>query len=164
MTKNSVIPPNSGELVWLAGMGVQFKLGGERTGGRFAVVEHPLRPGAWVPPHTHTHEDEYSYVLEGEIGARIGDEVVHVTPGAYILKPRGVPHAFWNAGTDPARILEIISPAGFERYFAEQAATLVGDAPPDMEKVLAIAAKYGLELHLDRLDWIPEHLLEQSSG
>ena len=51
------------------------------SGEAFSVVEHSLKPGAATPPHTHAHEDEYSYVLEGKIGARIGDKVVEATPG-----------------------------------------------------------------------------------
>ena len=82
----------------------------------------PIGPGILAPPHIHTREDEFSYVLEGEIGARIGDEEVHATAGCYVLKPRNIWHTFWNPGPRPARIIEIISPAGFERFFAELAA------------------------------------------
>jgi uncharacterized cupin superfamily protein len=64
--------------------------------------------------HRHTREDEYSYVLEGRVGALLGDEVVYGEPGDVIFKPRGQWHTFWNAGDDPAGILEILSPAGFE--------------------------------------------------
>jgi uncharacterized cupin superfamily protein len=84
-------------------MGVVFKLSGADTGGAFAVVEHPIEPGRLVLPHVHKHEDEYSYVLEGTIGARVGDhEVAAVGPGSYLLKPRGLMHTFWNAGQRPA--------------------------------------------------------------
>jgi mannose-6-phosphate isomerase-like protein (cupin superfamily) len=74
--------------------------------------------------YTHQHEDEYTYVLEGEIGVQVGEEVRVARPGDLVFKPRGVPHAFWNAGDVPARTLEIISPAGFQRYFAKIAALL----------------------------------------
>jgi quercetin dioxygenase-like cupin family protein len=95
---------------------------GEETQGNFALVEHPIGPRALAAPmHTHRHEDEYTYVLEGEIGVQIGEEVRVARPGDLVFKPRGMPHAFWNAGDAPARALEIISPAGFERYFAELA-------------------------------------------
>lgn len=107
--------------VWLGGIGVDFKIGGEQTGGSFAVVEHPIEPGRLVPPHVHHNVDEYSYVLEGRIGARIGDEMIDAEPGAYVFKPRNVPHTFWNPGPEPARLIEIIAPAGFERFFAELA-------------------------------------------
>ena len=72
-----------------------------------------------APLHRHTREDEYSYVLEGRVGALLGDEVLVASPGDLIFKPRNQWHTFWNAGDEPARILEIISPAGFERFFGE---------------------------------------------
>lgn len=143
----------AGKLVWLGGLGVNFKLYGDHTGGAFSIVEHPVEPGTLVPPHTHTHEDEFSYILEGEIGARVGDQEIHATPGSYIIKPRGVPHTFWNAGAKPARILEIISPAGFEKYFLEMSEALRGDGPPDAEKISEIASRYGLTYEMS---WIAE--------
>ncbi len=108
-----------------------------------------------VPPHTHTHthEDEFSYVLEGEVGARVGDQEVLAKPGSYIIKPRGVPHTFWNAGTKPARLLEIISPAGFEKYFVEMSEMMRSDGTPDVEKIAEIANRYGLSYEMD---WISE--------
>ncbi len=154
--KRLVVGTDEGKVVWMGGVGVQFKVDGEDTGGAFSVVEHPLKPGAAAPPHTHAHEDEYSYVLEGKIGARIGDKVVEATPGMYVFKPRGVPHAFWNAGPEPARILEIIAPAGFEQYFVDMAPLFVGSEPPDPGKVLEIAARYDLTYHMDHMDWIPD--------
>ena len=100
-------------------MGVRFMVEPEREAG-FAMVEHPLAPRTLAaPPHTHTHEDEYTYVLEGEVGVQVGDDVRVAKPGDLVLKPRGVQHAFWNAGDTPARVLEIISPAPFAEYFAE---------------------------------------------
>ena len=72
-----------------------------------------------APLHRHTREDEYSYVLEGRMGALLGDDVLEAGPGDLVFKPRGEWHTFWNAGDEPCRILEIISPAGFERFFAE---------------------------------------------
>jgi uncharacterized cupin superfamily protein len=74
--------------------------------------------------HTHANEDEYTYVLEGRVGLQLGDEVIEAGPGDLVFKPRGVAHAFWNAGDEPARMLEIISPAGFENYFRELAPLL----------------------------------------
>ncbi|CAA9425840.1 MAG: hypothetical protein AVDCRST_MAG78-1361 [uncultured Rubrobacteraceae bacterium] len=100
----------------------------------FALVEHPIEPRVLAAPmHTHQHEDEYTYVLEGEVGVQVGDEVRVAQPGDLVFKPRHVPHAFWNAGNAPARALEITSPAGFERYFAEIASLLptAHGAPPD---------------------------------
>jgi hypothetical protein len=85
---------------------VVFKVSGVDTGGAFAVVEHPIEPGRLVPPHVHLHEDEYSYVLEGTIGARLGDHEVVAGPGSYLFKPRGLMHTFWNAGPASSTAVE----------------------------------------------------------
>ena len=148
-----ILTPNEGKSVWLGGLGVDFKVAAEQTGGLFSIVEHPIDPGIIVPPHIHTHEDEFSYVLEGEVGARIGDQEVVATPGCYIIKPRGLLHTFWNAGSKRARLIEIISPAGFEKYFAEIGDLFQGDGPPDFEKLMQIANRYGLTFDMT---WIPE--------
>ena len=100
---------------------------------------------------TCTHEDEFSYILEGEIGAWIGDEMLQATTGSYVFKPRGLPHTFWNATAKPARLLELISPAGFEKYFAELADLLRTGGGVD--QITNLAERYGMEL---RMDWVPE--------
>jgi mannose-6-phosphate isomerase-like protein (cupin superfamily) len=138
-----VVKPGEGRSVWLGGMGVVFKVSGADTGGLFAVVEHPIEPGRLVLPHVHLHEDEYSCVLEGTIGARVGDREVVVGPGSYLIKPRGLMNTFWNAGPGPARLLEVIAPAGFETYFAELAEA--GDPGRRQE----LAAKYGVTYSSD---------------
>jgi mannose-6-phosphate isomerase-like protein (cupin superfamily) len=142
-----VVKPSDGHSVWLGGMGVVFKVSGAETRGAFAVVEHPIEPGRLVRPHVHLHEDEYSYVLEGTIGARIGDQEVVAGPGTYVIKPRGLMHTFWNAGPGPARLLEVISPAGFEKYFVELAEAR------DPSRRQELATKYGVT-YSDA--WVPE--------
>lgn len=114
-----VVGSGEGELVDIGGLGVHFKVWGEQTAGGLSIVEHPMEPGRLVPAHVHHAEDELSYVLEGTFGVRIGDEEATVGPGSYVYKPRGVPHTFWNPGPAPARLIEIISPAGFERFFEQ---------------------------------------------
>jgi quercetin dioxygenase-like cupin family protein len=138
--------PDAEPTVWLGGLGVRFLLDGARTGGRFSVVEHPLLPHALgAPVHTHADEDEYSFVLEGEVGVQIGDQVLTAGPGAVVVKPRGIAHAFWNAGDVPARLLEVISPAGFERYFAELAPHVPPAVPaPDFAGIAAVRERYHL--------------------
>lgn len=141
-----VIGPNDGETGFLGSIGVRFMLDGEEAGGGFSLVEHPMPPRALAAPlHRHTNEDEYSYVLEGRMGALLGDEVVEAGPGDLVVKPRNQWHTFWNAGEQPARILEFIAPAGFERYFAELAA-LGGPAAADPERLMELAARYQLEM------------------
>jgi quercetin dioxygenase-like cupin family protein len=106
-----VLSPEEGEPVWLRKLGMRFMIGGEETKGNFALVEYRIGPRALAAPmHTHEHEEEYTYVLEGEVGVQIGEEVLVAKPGNLVFKPRGVPHAFWNAADEPARALEIRSP------------------------------------------------------
>jgi hypothetical protein len=101
-----------------------------------------------APLHRHSREDEYSYVLEGRVGALLGEEVVYGESGDLIFKPRAQWHSFWNAGDELARILEIISPAGFERYF-EKAVDLFGTGTtPDPAALEAVAAEHGMEVDL----------------
>lgn len=135
----------------LGGLGVIFRLSAQATGGAFSLVEHPIAPGTLVPPHTHSHEDEYSYVLEGEVGVKIGDQEFLATAGDIIVKPRGVSHTFWNPGPRPARLLEIIAPAGFESYFEEMARILNAGGPPDDEQVENIAEKYGMTYQMEQI-------------
>ncbi len=115
-----IIGPRDGKFVDLQSVGVCFMIWGAETGGTFSLVEHPIPPRTLVAPlHLHTREDEYSYVLEGRMGAQLGDDVVYAEPGDLVFKPRNQWHAFWNAGDTTCRLLEIISPAGFEHFFNE---------------------------------------------
>jgi mannose-6-phosphate isomerase-like protein (cupin superfamily) len=83
-----VLPPDEGETVWLRKLGIRFMIGGEETRGTFALVEHPIGPRALAAPmHTHEREDEYTYVLEGEIGVQIGEEVLAAQPGTWSSSP-----------------------------------------------------------------------------
>jgi mannose-6-phosphate isomerase-like protein (cupin superfamily) len=142
----TIVGPSDGKAGELGAIGVRFMAWAEETGGGFSLVEHPMPPRALAAPlHRHANEDEYSYVLEGRMGADLGGEVVHAEAGDLVFKPRGQWHAFWNAGDEPCRILEIISPGGFERYFEE----LVDlGARPTPEAVSEIAARYGLEFDM----------------
>jgi quercetin dioxygenase-like cupin family protein len=150
----TIVQPGGGRAGGLApGIGVVFKLGGADTGEALSIVEHPFEIGALVPPHIHTREDEYSIVLEGEIGFRSGDREVVLGPGGYITKPRNEMHAMWNAGSTRARMIEIISPAGFERFFAELA-DLAATGPPSLEAMAGLATGYGLTF--GNPDWLPD--------
>jgi quercetin dioxygenase-like cupin family protein len=154
-----VLSPDEGETVWLRKLGIRFMVGGDDTQDNFALVEHPIGPRALAAPmHTHRYEDEYTYVLEGEVGVQVGEEVLVARPGDLIFKPRGVPHAFWNPGDELARALEIISPAGFERYFAELAPLFppANESPLDEEAVDAVREKYGLEMDMGSIPVLAE--------
>jgi quercetin dioxygenase-like cupin family protein len=145
-TAAKVVGPRDGKAGFLGSIGVRFMLGGEESGGGVALVEHPMSPHALAAPlHRHAREDEYSYVLEGRVGALLGDEVLFGSPGDLIFKPRNQWHTFWNAGDGPARILEIISPAGFERFFAELV-DLGGVTQAEPQKMMDLCARYQLEM------------------
>jgi mannose-6-phosphate isomerase-like protein (cupin superfamily) len=142
--KSRILRSLDGKSCQLGFTGVRFMIDGNDSDARFSMVEHPMEPWALAAPlHRHRNEDEYSFVIEGRIGAKLGGEVVFGNRGDLIFKPRKQWHTFWNAGNKPARILEIISPAGFERYFEELASS---EQPLDPQKVLALAALYDVEL------------------
>src|SRR5712691_7316798 len=145
-TTARVVGPRDGKAGFLGSIGVRFMIDGEETGDRFSLVEHPMSPRALAAPlHRHTREDEYSFVLEGRVGALLGDEVLVAGPGDLVFKPRNQWHTFWNAGDEPARILEIISPAGFEHFFAELV-DLGGVTHADPQTLADLCARYELEM------------------
>ena len=142
----TVLKNGEGRLGWLGGLGVRFMIPGEDAGGGFALVEHPMQPRALAAPlHRHSREDEFSYVLRGRVGALLGGRTVVGRPGDLIYKPRGEWHTFWNAGDEPASLLEVISPAGFEKYF-EELLDLFPSGKPDPSVIGPIAQRYGLEI------------------
>jgi len=146
MTAPKIVGPSDGKAGSLGSIGVRFIIGTEETHeGGFSLVEHPMPPRALAAPlHRHSREDEYSYVLEGRMGALLGDEVVYAEEGDLVHKPRDQWHTFWNAGDEPCRILEIIAPGGFERYFAEIVEAAAA-GPLDPDQAATASARYGLE-------------------
>jgi mannose-6-phosphate isomerase-like protein (cupin superfamily) len=150
-TKAKLVGPRDGKAGFLGSIGVRFMIDGDEAGKRFSLVEHPMSSRALAAPlHRHLREDEYSFVLEGRVGALLGDEVVEGGPGDLIFKPRNQWHTFWNAGDEPARLLEIISPAGFERFFAELV-DLGGVTQADPEMLGELCARYELEMDPDSI-------------
>src|SRR5438876_1516362 len=146
-----VVGPADGRAGFLGSIGVRFMIDGSESGGGFSLVEHPMSAHALAAPlHRHTREDEYSYVLEGSVGALLGDEVVVGGVGDLIFKPRNQWHTFWNAGDEPARLLEIISPAGFERFFAELV-DLGGVAQAEPQALAELYGRYELEVNPDSI-------------
>jgi mannose-6-phosphate isomerase-like protein (cupin superfamily) len=154
-TTARVLGPNDGKAGFLGSIGVRFMIDGGESSGGFSLVEHPMSARALAAPlHRHSREDEYSYVVEGRVGALLGDDVVVGSPGDLIFKPRDQWHTFWNAGEEPARLLEIISPAGFEQFFAELV-ELGGVTGTDPQTLGALSARYGLEM---RPETVPDLL------
>jgi mannose-6-phosphate isomerase-like protein (cupin superfamily) len=157
-TQPKVVGPQHGQAGFLGSIGVRFMIDGAETpDGGFSLVEHPMSPRALAAPlHRHTREDEYSYVVRGRMGALLGDDVVEAGPGDLVFKPRDQWHTFWNAGDEPCRILEIISPAGFERFFAELV-EMGGVLEAGDEALAELNERYGLHMQPET---VPE-LLER---
>jgi quercetin dioxygenase-like cupin family protein len=148
-TSPRVLGAQQGEIMGLPGtVRDRFMVRQNESGGGFSLVEHHFPPKTLAAPlHRHSQEDEYSYVLEGRIGALLGDQVVFGEPGDLIFKPRGQWHTFWNAGDTPARVLEIISPGGFENAFLEMHALGENLSPDSMTE---IGKRYGVAVDFEK--------------
>jgi quercetin dioxygenase-like cupin family protein len=152
-----LVEPGQGKTIRLFAVRFDYKVTSADSGGALAALEVTIPPRTLVKPHSHSREDEYTVVLAGTVGARVGDRVLETGAGASLVKPRGTPHAMWNAGTEPATVLEILSPGGLEDYFEELAPILRDHAPP--AEYDALAERYGLTI---QNDWIEE--IERTYG
>ena len=141
-----LVPTGSGRHLVQGRFGAVLLAAAADTGGAVSYLLHPLAARTLGSPvHTHTREDEWTYVLEGEVGLEVGEQVMLARPGDLVLKPRGVPHAFWNPTDEPARMLEVITPGGFESYF-EEIGEILASSEPDMAALGAVASRYGLRM------------------
>jgi quercetin dioxygenase-like cupin family protein len=152
-----LVAPGEGKTIMLFGVRCDYMVTSADSGGDLAALEVTIPPRTLVKPHNHSREDEFTVVLAGTVGARVGDQVVEAGIGASLVKPRGTPHAMWNASAEPARVLEVLSPGGLEDYFEELAPALAARIPP--AEYDALAARYGLTIEND---WIEE--LERTYG
>ena len=152
-----LVAPGEGKTVRLFGVRFDYKVVTADSGGGLAMLEVEIPAGTLVKPHNHSREDEFSLVLAGTVGVRVGDRVLEADAGAYLVKPRGTPHAMWNAQSTSARVLEIVSPAGLEGYFETLAPILARHDPP--ERYYGLAEEYGLTIEDG---WIEE--LERTYG
>ena len=161
----AVVQPDSQEVTLVPGFTATVKLAASETGG-ISIVEHTFAPGVLVPPHRHSREDEISCVIEGEIGFRSDGREVSLGAGGYIVKPRGELHSMWNAAVVPARMIEIVSPAGFEGYFVELAeATAAAGGRPDPSVIAPIAERFGLSFDFGEVpDLVARHGLRSPLG
>jgi quercetin dioxygenase-like cupin family protein len=131
--------------IFFRALGTTYKVLSKTVNGSAAIVEHTVESKSiGAPMHKHTHEDEISYVLEGELSVIQGGKVQTAKQGEYIVKPRGIFHTFWNATNERIRFLEVITPGNFEYYFAELAPFLEAGKPPQMDKIRETGVKYGL--------------------
>jgi quercetin dioxygenase-like cupin family protein len=152
-----LVTPGDGKTVMLYGVRFNYKVVTADSGGGLAMMEVEIPAGTLVKPHNHTREDEYSLIMAGTVGVRVGDRVLEAPAGSYLVKPRGTPHAMWNAKDEPAKVLEILSPAGLEEYFEALSPLLARHDPA--AKYYGLAQDYGLTIEDD---WIEE--LERTYG
>ena len=127
---------------------VIFVATSEQTGGAFSLFDNYTPPGSGIPPHFHANEEEAFWILEGSYRFWVNGETIDLGPGGFVMVPRGTPHGFENAGDETARMLIQTTPGGFDEFFAEVGEPIVeGEepGPPDVDRVIAIAAKYGIE-------------------
>ncbi len=137
--------PQEGKPINVPGHPIRLKAVKDDTGGAYSLLEG-LVTGDGPPQHIHNTEEEAFYVLEGTLNVKIGEEVRTGTPGSFFLIPRGTTHTFWNGGTEPAKLLVIFSPAGFEQYFHETVGDEEIDTATFIERGMAIASRYHLEI------------------
>ena len=157
LTYPFVVGPGEGFDAPLGRLGTLHKVPAFVTEGRLSVVEHTLPPRALAAPlHRHSREDELSIVLEGSLGALLGEEVVTAGPGAYVLKPRGQWHTFWNAGDTPLRFIELVIPGGFEGYFRRLSPLLTAAGALDPTVIRDLGMEYGIEFDFDSLPGVCE--------
>jgi mannose-6-phosphate isomerase-like protein (cupin superfamily) len=151
MMSEAVLQPGDGPTWWVLGDLYTFKLSGE-PGTALAVVETTTFSGNGPPPHIHHREDEMLFVLEGTYAVLLGERELHAAPGSFVYIPRGTLHTYRNLGSDPARMLVTLTPAGFERFWQEIGEPAAQRATPPaidaaaVQRVLAAAPRFGLEI------------------
>ena len=143
-----VVGPGEGLHAPLGALASVHKAPASLTEGRIAVVEHTLPPRQLAAPlHRHSREDELSIVLDGTLGALLGDGEVLAGAGSYVYKPRGQWHTVWNAGETPLRFIELLIPGGVDRYFQQISSMLQAASSPDTEAIQRMASEYGIEFN-----------------
>lgn len=162
---NLHVEPGAGRSALVGGMfGVTTKISADVTPSGVAIIEHTLAPKQLgAPPHKHSQEDEFSFILEGELTVEQLGQTVTVGPGGYVAKPRDIMHAFWNAGNEPVRFVEIIAPGDFVAYFYELDELFKSDqlSPENPGPIIALAARYGVEMDFRRIpELVKKHGLQ----
>ena len=147
--------PGEGRSIAVVGDVYRFLATGEDTNGKYALWEAIVPPGGGPPPHVHSREEEGFYILEGEISFTIGDKRLVASAGMFANMPVGTPHSFKNESSRPAKMLISVAPAGLEQMFfefgvplPEGSTTALAPTKEEIEKLLAIAPRYGIEIML----------------
>jgi quercetin dioxygenase-like cupin family protein len=153
--KPTIRKSDEGRTIAVVGDVYRFLAVGEETGGKYAMWEALVPPGSGPPPHVHSREEEGFYILEGEIALYIGGQRLIASTGMFANMPVGTPHSFKNESGKPARMLISVAPAGLEQMFFEVgvplspgATTAAGPTNEEIEKLLAAAPRYGVEIKL----------------
>ena len=150
-SRGYAVAAGEGERIWIVADTMTFKATAETTEGNLMLVENLTTPGGGPPPHIHTREDEFFYVLDGSFEIRIGDEVHDVGPGGFAYVPRGTVHNFRNTADTPSRTLVGFTPGGMEGFFREAGRPATDDGPApavgqdEIDRTMAAAPKYGVE-------------------
>ncbi len=148
-----IVGADEGRRVSLFDVAFRYGLVSGQTDGALAILEVVIPPGRLVKPHRHSKEDEFTLVIEGTVGVRVGDRETEVGAGSYLVKPRHLPHAMWNVGDVPGRIAEIVVPGGLENYFEELAPILLREDDAADADYDALASRYGITIEND---WVAE--------
>lgn len=145
---NDAVPvitqPGQGREMAVFGDEVEFVITGEQSGGRLTQWIETTHPGGGPPPHYHTREDENFYVIEGSAEFFQDGEWKAVAPGTAVFMPKGVVHAFRNAGQTPLKMLITTVPSGFENFFGGCAVEFSKEGGPDMGRLVEIAGEHGI--------------------
>jgi mannose-6-phosphate isomerase-like protein (cupin superfamily) len=128
-----------GDQIWI-------KLGHADTDGSYAIMEDITPPQGGPPLHRHGREDESFYIMEGDFVFEVDGEKIPAGRGCTLFAPRGTAHTFQNIGKTPGRLLIIVQPAGLDVFFDEVAQVASGMAQPDLNVIVPVFQKYGLEL------------------
>lgn len=132
--------------IYFLGVPTLVRATGDTTNGAFGFVEHlAMPPGSGSPYHTHRLEDEAFYILDGSVAFIVDGTWTTVSAGAFVFGPRNIPHGFKVVGERPAHVLLVCTPAGFEQFVLQLSEP--APAPPDMAKLIAVAARFQIEIH-----------------
>jgi quercetin dioxygenase-like cupin family protein len=146
------LPPGEGEALWFMDFLATIKASAEETGGRVAVIHHAGPQGSGSPLHVHHHENEWFYILDGELTIWVDGQVIRAPAGSFVFGPQDTPHTFTVSSASGARFLLVTEPAGFEAFMrtcAKPAQSLTlppPSAPPDLQQMTTIAAQYGIDI------------------
>jgi len=156
MTRSPILrTPAEGRNIAVVGDVYRFLATGEETNGQYALIEAIVPPGGGPPPHVHSREEEGFYILEGVITFTVGEKRIVATAGMFANMPVGTTHSFKNESGQPARMLISAAPAGLEQMFFEVgvpvelgATTAPLPTKADIEKLLTVAPRYGIEIRV----------------